>query len=528
MKVNEIIKELEYYNGRFPELSLREAINKKEEITPVLLEILEDIKISEKYSKCNYSLHIYAIYLLAMFKEKKAFKIITEVLSLDEEKIYDTFGELLEDDISKILASTFDGNIETLLNIIIDEEDEIDEYVRNESVYALGSLYYKGSIDKELLIKCFKEIISKELYDTNSIIANICSDLLIYEMFEEIKILYRDEMFDCECLDYSNIVNRLTKPGAEIENIEKYEYIEDVIDYLSRFLCFEEIIIQKHKTNNKVKVGRNEPCPCGSGKKYKKCCLEKDEEKELEESIPNMRNKGIWTYDGDDKKIKPKSEPEGIEAYMKKAYDYEQSDDIENTMLYYKKSFDLIIDKCKAEKITDISYYDKKYSTYYFLKNFMKDYEYSFDDNLDKPKIYAEDKINFVDKMNEVFELSDEIKKNYICLKANALKKLGDFVKAKKLLEEAFEIYPDFDDGYLELADIYTHNKYYKEAEKIYLDLLDKKLNLNPEPELKLMLGLDIYFIYETIIELYENMGDSENTQKYKTLLDEYEDTLPF
>ena len=24
------------------------------------------------------------------------------------------------------------------------------------------------------------------------------------------------------------------------------------------------------------KVGRNAPCPCGSGKKYKKCCLDKD------------------------------------------------------------------------------------------------------------------------------------------------------------------------------------------------------------------------------------------------------------
>nr|MBC8146823.1 SEC-C domain-containing protein [Bacteroidota bacterium] len=23
------------------------------------------------------------------------------------------------------------------------------------------------------------------------------------------------------------------------------------------------------------KVGRNKPCPCGSGKKYKKCCLKK-------------------------------------------------------------------------------------------------------------------------------------------------------------------------------------------------------------------------------------------------------------
>lgn len=25
------------------------------------------------------------------------------------------------------------------------------------------------------------------------------------------------------------------------------------------------------------KTGRNDPCPCGSGKKYKRCCLEKDE-----------------------------------------------------------------------------------------------------------------------------------------------------------------------------------------------------------------------------------------------------------
>ena len=26
---------------------------------------------------------------------------------------------------------------------------------------------------------------------------------------------------------------------------------------------------------NPVKIGRNDPCPCGSGKKYKKCCLKR-------------------------------------------------------------------------------------------------------------------------------------------------------------------------------------------------------------------------------------------------------------
>ncbi len=25
-------------------------------------------------------------------------------------------------------------------------------------------------------------------------------------------------------------------------------------------------------TKKKIKIGRNDPCPCGSGKKYKKCC----------------------------------------------------------------------------------------------------------------------------------------------------------------------------------------------------------------------------------------------------------------
>jgi tetratricopeptide (TPR) repeat protein len=32
------------------------------------------------------------------------------------------------------------------------------------------------------------------------------------------------------------------------------------------------------------KVGRNDLCPCGSGKKYKKCCMMKDEAKNLENS----------------------------------------------------------------------------------------------------------------------------------------------------------------------------------------------------------------------------------------------------
>ncbi len=33
------------------------------------------------------------------------------------------------------------------------------------------------------------------------------------------------------------------------------------------------------------KTGRNDPCPCGSGKKYKHCCLEKDRAVELQAAV---------------------------------------------------------------------------------------------------------------------------------------------------------------------------------------------------------------------------------------------------
>lgn len=51
------------------------------------------------------------------------------------------------------------------------------------------------------------------------------------------------------------------RAGVNIENQEELnKYVQMVNQKLSRNLY------------KKVKVGRNDPCPCGSGKKYKKCC----------------------------------------------------------------------------------------------------------------------------------------------------------------------------------------------------------------------------------------------------------------
>jgi SEC-C motif-containing protein len=33
-----------------------------------------------------------------------------------------------------------------------------------------------------------------------------------------------------------------------------------------------QLVAPKTEKRNQPKVGRNDPCPCGSAKKYKKCC----------------------------------------------------------------------------------------------------------------------------------------------------------------------------------------------------------------------------------------------------------------
>ena len=35
-------------------------------------------------------------------------------------------------------------------------------------------------------------------------------------------------------------------------------------------------VVKKQPVRSSGKAGPNDPCPCGSGKKYKKCCMQKD------------------------------------------------------------------------------------------------------------------------------------------------------------------------------------------------------------------------------------------------------------
>lgn len=61
----------------------------------------------------------------------------------------------------------------------------------------------------------------------------------------------------------------LFQPLVGQERIEHIEVVKVTLIELAKYMA---ALYQKPQPIRVIKVGRNEPCPCGSGKKYKHCC----------------------------------------------------------------------------------------------------------------------------------------------------------------------------------------------------------------------------------------------------------------
>jgi len=83
----------------------------------------------------------------------------------------------------------------------------------------------------------------------------------------DLETLTEDSHIDRAILYYKLYYNMLAAKADWLYNLEEWD----------RLLTMEERLQIRKKYNEdhravSTKVGRNDPCPCGSGKKYKKCC----------------------------------------------------------------------------------------------------------------------------------------------------------------------------------------------------------------------------------------------------------------
>lgn len=249
-------------NNSFPIEAVEQARQNKDKISKILLDDLNEITNNPDIifeNDYNYTFHFY---LLAEFKEKQAYPIIIKILNkLDEEDLDYLLGDILTENLASILASTFNGDLDSLYKII--ENKQIDEFLRSSVLNVIAILYNKKAITKKDFLDYFNRLI--ELYtDSDDYIIleiiHIVSGLKINELVPQIEELFQNEKIDERFMEIEDFKESFNSPLC----YQSYDYINDCISSMSW--------IYHHYEPSYKKIGRNDPCPCGSGKKFKKCC----------------------------------------------------------------------------------------------------------------------------------------------------------------------------------------------------------------------------------------------------------------
>lgn len=234
--------------------------------------------------------------MLAYFREARAFDYIVRIASLPDVQAYDLLGDTITEDFGRILASVCDGNIEPIKEII--EDSSLDEYVRDQALDSLLILLNNGVVSREQLVFYFKELFNGKLeVDYSSVwdsLPRTCSLIHPKGLEDDIRkavadgkvmgIIARLDYMECqlhrpvkEVLDelkedesYSLISER---DVYSLEGWVGVDFEEDFEDaYMEDFEEDDDEIPLNIPFKRESFVGRNDPCPCGSGKKYKKCC----------------------------------------------------------------------------------------------------------------------------------------------------------------------------------------------------------------------------------------------------------------
>jgi hypothetical protein len=295
MDLKEILSHLQRNDGYFPRAAVQEAIDHRDEIVPALLGTLEDVaRDPEPFaSDRDRFIHIYAMYLLAQFHEARAYPLLVRIFSEPGAMPFDLAGDLVTQDLGRILASVSDGDVGGMTSLV--ENERANGYVRSAAMDGLVTLVVCGKRSRDEVMAYFSSLFHKldrrPSQAWNGLVS-ACADLCPEEVVKEIRQAYEDGLVEPGYIGWKDIERALAlgKEAAIEELRGRYSLITDVADELGWWACFREDVwsIGRRKApltlpqfdlatpkpirRAQPKVGRNDPCPCGSGKKFKKCC----------------------------------------------------------------------------------------------------------------------------------------------------------------------------------------------------------------------------------------------------------------
>src|SRR5215475_11018738 len=190
---------LMYDDGVFPQGALQQAVAKKDEITPHLLKALKRaVDDPEEVLDSGDDSFIYAMFLLAQFREKRAYPLIIKLASLSPELVDDLIGDVPTEDLANILASVSMGATSLISELAANKEAE--EFARAAAIRSWLSLVVSGEKSREEAMDYYKSLFEGGLEDRNEVVwselVDAASDLYPEEVYDHIKKAYADGLVD--------------------------------------------------------------------------------------------------------------------------------------------------------------------------------------------------------------------------------------------------------------------------------------------------------------------------------------------
>ena len=282
--------------------ALQAATGRGEELAPLLVTRLERVLENPAAAADGERAYIgFLFFLAAEFRATAAHAPLCALLRLERAVVDKLLGDTITEGADCALVQTFGGDTAPLLGLV--EDAAADAYARGAGVDALAKLWRRGQFPREALLALLSRLAQglDSAAEKDAEFANQLVDVAVQigavEIRDTILALYERGLADPSFFEPEYTEEHL-RPGAptahEARSLD--ETIGTAWEKVRHWYFFTSERARVRDRDKAIaageapaaaerkpwtppvpfrappKIGRNDPCPCGSGKKHKKCC----------------------------------------------------------------------------------------------------------------------------------------------------------------------------------------------------------------------------------------------------------------
>lgn len=284
MEISQIINALNQ-TDKLPFEAINFAIERKGEITPFLLNILNEVIDGYQKIDGNRADYIVALFLLAKFKESSAFDAIIRLVNLPDDWSELILGDFIAADLPRLIVSTYDGNL-TALKALIENRDAF-LWSRVGALTSMVGLISIGKLTREEVIEYYRHLFNmlvEEDFEFATFLVDTSAELYPQELYSDIMNAFDNIEIDSFVIDEEGVrvilENDKEKWLEEVYSSEQYKPIDNVVEDIGWLYDIPE--------NNKVNLD-------GFAKKFE--LPEEWKSQEIKEISDVLNNQKIFPYD---------------------------------------------------------------------------------------------------------------------------------------------------------------------------------------------------------------------------------------